>query len=271
MGDFRHLRLALDVDLPSSELNRQANILPPPANRQRKLIVGNNHIHGTGAFVDNDPGNLCRGERAVHVTCRVRVPGHDIDPLAAKLLDDGLDSASLHAHAGTHGIHIVVLRGNSDLRAAARLPSRRLDGHYLLVHFGHFLLEELRQQFRSGSRQNDLRPLAHAVDLENIRTNPIARAVPLSGNLLLGRQDRLRPAEVDNQRALLEAAHNAVHHLALPVRIFVVGVVTLGIPQALDNDLLGRLGKNATKPRRIHLDTDSVADLSLGIVFRQGD
>ncbi len=46
-------------------------------------------------------------------------------------------------------------------------------------------------------------------------------------------------------------------------------MIALGIPQSLDNDLLCRLGENATEPGRIHLDADFVADLGLGIIFCQ--
>ncbi len=108
MSNFLHLRLALDIDLPTGELDRQANILTPPANRQRQLIVGNDHIHRSGILVDDHLGNLRRRKCAVHVAGRVFIPGHDIDALAPEFLHHRLDPAALHSHTGTHGIHIAI-------------------------------------------------------------------------------------------------------------------------------------------------------------------
>ena len=44
-------------------------------------------------------------------------------------------------------------------------------------------------------------------------------------------------------------------------------MIALGIPEALNNHLLGRLGQDATEAGGIHLHTDIVAHLGLGIVF----
>ena len=221
-------------------------------------------------FVDDDLGDLRRRECAVDVAGGIGVPGHDIDPLAPEFLHDGLNAASLHSDARPNRIDIAVSRRDRDLRAPPGLSSGRLDGHDLLVHLRHFLLEEFRQQFGCRSRQHDLGALAHAIHIEHVGPDAVAGPVPLARNLLLRGKNRLGPAQIDNQGSLLEATNNPVDHLALAVRILIVGMIALGVPDALDDDLLRRLSKDPPKTCGVHLDTDLIADLGLRIVIRNG-
>ena len=79
--------------------------------------------------------------------------------------------------------------------------------------------------------------------------------------------------EVDDDRALLEAADDPVHDLALAIAVLVEDVVALGVAQALDDHLLRGLGEDAAEVRGVELDADLVAGLDLGIVVaaRLGD
>ena len=165
------------------------------------------------------------------------------------------------------GIDVGVARGDGDLGARARLAGGRDDRHDALVDLGHLLLEQLGQHLHRGAREHDLRPLADAVDVLHVGADAVARAVGLARRLLLRREHGLGAAEVDDDRALLEAPHDAVHDLALAVLVLLVDDVALGVADALDDHLLRRLGEDAPEAARVELDADLVADLGLGVVL----
>ena len=58
-------------------------------------------------------------------------------------------------------------------------------------------------------RQDDLRAARVAIDVEAVRLDRVADAVALARHLLAHRQHGLGLADVDDERAALEAAHDA--------------------------------------------------------------
>jgi hypothetical protein len=150
-------------------------------------------------------------------------------------------------------------------RAATGLARRGLDRDDPLVDLGHFLREELREEVDRGAREHDLSALGVVVDVEHVGADAVAGAVVLARHLLLDREHRLRPAEVDDQGALLEAPHDAVHDLALAVLVLVEDDVALGVANALDDHLLGGLREDAAEVGGVELDADLVADLGVRV------
>ena len=265
LRELAHLRLALDVDPPAGELDRQPHVLALAPDRERELVVRDDHVHRLRAFVDDHLGDLRRRERRAHVARRIGAPRHDVDALAAQLLDHGLHAAALHAHAGAHRVDVAVPRDDGDLRAPARLARSGLDRDDALVHLGHLLLEELGQHLHAGPRQDDLRALRGLVDVDHVGADAVVRAVGLARHLLAQRQDGLGASEVDDDRALLEAPDDAVDDLALAILVLLEDVVALGLADPLDDHLLGRLREDAPEARGVDLHADLVAELGLGI------
>ena len=261
LRDLPHLGLALDVDLPTRELDGQAHVLAPSADRQRELVVRDDHVHRLLRLVDDHLRDGRRRQRAAHIAGGIRAPRHDVDPLAPQLLDDGLDAAALHAYAGADRIDVAVARDDRDFRTAAGLARGGLDRHDLLIHLRHFLLEELHEELDVRSGEHDLRALGDLVHLDHVRADPVAGAIALARDLLLRRDHGLGAAEIDDNGALLEAADDAVHDLPLAVLVLVKGVVAFRVTDALDDHLLGRLGENPAEVRRVELHADLVADL----------
>ena len=144
------LRLAADVETPAGQARRQADVLPLFADRERELVVGDDHFHGALVLVHDDLGDLRRRERAADVLRLVGGPWHDVDLLAAELLHDRLHARTAHADARADRIDIAVVGVDGDLRAPAGLARRALHLDDALVDLRHLLLEELDQQ--SGMR-----------------------------------------------------------------------------------------------------------------------
>ena len=256
--EVAHLRLRVDVDAPARELRGEPHVLPLLAYSQRQLFVGDDELHRVRLGVDEHARDLGRRDRVAHKARRVRIPRHDVDLLAAQLLHDRLHARALHADAGAHRIDIAILAGDGDLGAGARLARARLNAHDLLVDLRDLLLEELLEQPLVRARQDDLRAARGAIDVDDVRDEAIARAVRLAGHLLARRQDRLGLAEVDDDVAALEAAHDARHELALAILELVIDHVALRLAEALDDDLLGGLRGNAAEAEGRRLEAEQL-------------
>ncbi len=253
-------------------MHRQPHVLALAADRERELVVGDDHVHRLGALVDDHLRNLRGRERAAHVARRIRAPGHDVDALAAQLLHHRLHATALHADAGADRIDVAVARRDGDLRAHARLARGGLDGHDALVDLGHFGLEELLEQVDRGARQDDLRALRFLVDVDHVGADAVAGAIALALHLLLGGQHGFGATEIHDQRSLFEAAHDAVHHLALAILVLVEDDPALRLADALDDHLLGDLREDAAEALGVELHADFVADLDFRVQFaRLGD
>ena len=53
--ELRHLRLALDVDLPAGEPSGQPGVLPFPADGEGELVIGNDRAGGLFGLIGVDP------------------------------------------------------------------------------------------------------------------------------------------------------------------------------------------------------------------------
>ena len=112
-----------------------------------------------------------------------------------------------------------------------------------------------------------LRATQAAPDLEDERLDVLADPVVLEGRLLGRGQDRLGPGdaaladELEDDRPRLDPVDRAGDQFAVAAGELVEGDVALGLAQALEDDLLGRLGMDPAERVGIHLlDLDEVAE-----------
>ena len=259
------LRFAAGVDAPAGEAGSQPDVLALAADGQGELLVRHDHLHGMSVVVQQDLGNLGRGQRPAHVFGLFRDPVDDVDLLSPKLLHHRLHPGALHAHAGAHRIDVGVVGGHRDLRPSARLPGRSLDLDDPFVNFGDFLLEQLDQHARVGARQHDLGSAAGHLDADDVRPDAVALPVAFPRDLLLFRQDRVGPAQVHDDVVLLEALHDAVDQLALAVLELVEDDLALDVPHPLHDVLLGRLGGDPAEHRGVDLHQQLVAQLHVRV------
>src|SRR6185436_7448233 len=262
------LFLALDVDAPAGELGGEPDVLPLLADRQRQLLVFDDHFHHPVLVVDDRHAlHLRRAEAVGDEGNRVLGPFDDVDLLAAELADDRLHAGALHADAGADRVDVALARHHRDLGAVARFAHRAADHHRAVVDLRHFLLEQLDQQRRVGARQHDLRTLGAAVDPFDHGADAVARGVTLGARLLLARQHRFDAADLEDDVPVLEALHGAVDHLADPLVVLGEDVLPLGLADFLEDHLLGGLRGDPPQHfgglRELHLvaELDAVGDL----------
>ena len=98
-----------------------------------------------------------------------------------------------------------------------------------------------------GTADDDLGALGGLANLDDVRLQPGAVLVALVGNLLGLGQQRLDPAQVEQRVALVVLLDDAGDDVALAAGVLLVLHVPLGLADALEDHLLGRLGGDATE------------------------
>src|SRR5262249_33032423 len=256
----------------AGQLGGQPRILAFFADGQRQLIVRDDHdgrrlALRLRALIDRHRRYFGRRQRARHERSWIVRPLDDVDLLAAPLAADHLDPRAAQADTRADRIHVTLRRRHRDLGALAGFPRRRLDEDDALLDLRNLRLEESRQIAGMRPRERDLRSLGRPAYLENVRADPVAGVVALTGDLLALGQDRLGLADLENDVALLDAVDDPTEDLALFASELRVDALALGVPDFLKDDLLGRLRRDSPEilGRALLLDLELDIQIGLGV------
>ncbi len=143
----------------------------------------------------------------------------------------------------------------------------RLDLDDAVVNLRHFLREQLRHELRMGAGEENLRAARLAAHVINVSADAIAVAERLARQHFVAAHDRLAAAEIDDDVAVFDALHGAVHDLADTILVVAVLPIALGFAHLLHDDLLCRLRGDAAVFQRRQGLGDIVADLRRGIAL----
>ena len=179
-----------DLDVPDAELAGQADVLSPPANGQRKLVLADQHDRPAQHLAKDhllDFGRLERiGDQHLHVVA----PANDVD-LLAQLLHDVLDPVASDPHARPHAVHPLVRAGDGHLAAASRFAGDGLDLDHAVGDFGDFLLKEPLEKMGPRAAEHDLHPASDFAHVADRCPDPLVRMVRLAGDLFASWEDGL--------------------------------------------------------------------------------
>ena len=268
------LFLALDIDLPTQQLGRQAHILALLANGEGKLRIVHDHFHVLFRRIDDaDAADLGRAERMGGENHRIVGVLDDVDLLPAQFADDRLHAHALHTHAGAHAIHIAIAALYGDLGAFAGLARAALDGHGAVVNLRHFLFEKAHHQFGRGARYQHARTFAGLIHQLDDAPHAIAHAVAFQPRLLFLGKLGFGLAQVQNVIRPLHPLDGAVHQFAGASRILIKNGFAFGLADFLEDHLFGGLGGDAAQRFGILPDAHFHADFDCRIDaarFRQG-
>ena len=89
-----------DVDVPAGKLRGEPHVLPAPADGQRQLLIGNDHLDALFVFVEHHFGDFRRRQRVHHEGGDVGRPRNDVDLLALQFVHHRLHARAAHADAG---------------------------------------------------------------------------------------------------------------------------------------------------------------------------
>src|SRR5262249_29827729 len=142
-------------------------------------------------------------------------------------------------------LHVDTRHG--DLGAVAGLAGDRLDLDGAVLDLWDLALEQPPNEVRVRPRQDDLDPVALLLDVEDDGLDPLVDVVRLAGDLLATGQERLRPAEANERHAAVEALDGAGDEFALLLLVLVEDGRALLLADALDEQLLGGLGGDASE------------------------
>ena len=98
-----------------------------------------------------------------------------------------------------------------------------------------------------ASAQDDLDLVIGLAHIENQTSNALARLVLLAGDLLAPRHESLGTTDRHHQRPAFVALGHAGYQFADTLDEFVVDAGPLVFAEPLDDDLLGRLGRNSAE------------------------
>ena len=99
--------------------------------------------------------NLRRFQRVRDQNLGRLVPTHDVDLLAAQLIDDVSDATTPNTDTRADRVDLAVDRRHGHLRSVTRLAGQRPDLDDPLAHLGHLQLEQLTDVVRMGLGQDD--------------------------------------------------------------------------------------------------------------------
>ena len=127
------------------------------------------------------------------------------------------------------------------------LARDRLDLDDAVDELRHLELEQPPHEPGVRARHDDLRALGGLADLDDVRLHARAVVVAVARDLLRLRQQRLDPAEVEQRVAGVGLLDDAGDDVALAAGVLLVLHLALGLADALQDHLLGRLRGDAAE------------------------
>src|SRR5690606_25410175 len=217
----------------------QANVLSTRADGLGQVFRIDHDIHGMLVFVDHDGLDMGRRQGADDEFGGILGPQDDIDLFAAQLVAHRRHARTAHAHAGADGIDALVVRDHGNLGAYAGVAGGRLDFKQTLLDLGHFVLEQLADEFGRRARQNDLLAAGRMIDLVHPGADTVAHTDIFLGYHLAARQACFDLAGFDDGVALVHALDRAGHDVFAPLEEVVQDLFALGVADLLQDGLLG--------------------------------
>ena len=190
-----------------------------------------------------------------------------------QLVDHGTDSGASGADARADGVDVLLRGADGKLRARACLAGNGLDLDETRRNLGHLELKEPLDKTRMRSRYDDLRTSGRPADLHDVDADDIALAVAFALDLLGSGKHRVGAvtavaAEADGHIAGVggDAKDGAGENLML----FRRECAPFGLPDALDDDLLGGLGSDAPEVLGAHVDVYQISQLGVLVDLARG-
>ena len=193
------------------------------------------------------------------------MPWDDVNFFSPQFLHHVLNATAFHAHAGTDGIYIGVIRSHGDFGAYTGFPGSPHDINDAFAYFRYFGSEKIHQEVRMGPGKNNLRTARFVQHVKDISAYAIPAPIGFPRNLFTNRKHPIGVSQVYDNIASIDPLNDAVKDFSFAADETGIDDIFFGIFHFLDNDLFGRLGGYASEGAGIHLGTQAVANLTFGI------
>src|SRR6185437_1072340 len=178
---------------------------------------------------------------------------NDVDALTGDLVRDGLHARAAHTNASTDRVDARVVAADRYFRTYAWIAGGAQNLNQTLADLGDLELEQLHEEFRGGSGQEQLRAAGLGADFFQEGFDAVLRLDLLAGNHVGARHEPFRiTAQIHVDPVAIDAFHDTTDQGADAIAIGIDHLGTLSFAHLLHNDLLGLLGGNATESHRFH-------------------
>src|SRR3989344_709214 len=236
-----------DVDVPAGEFCGKAYVLSTAPYRERLLVLGYGHRGAVFPFVELDAEDGRWRERLLDKVSDRVAPLDDVDALAAELAHHGRDAHASLPDQGADRVHVRVDRNDGDLGAASRFARKGFDDDASRGKLGRLEIEQFYEKLRMRAGKTQVNAAKPFINRVEIGADTLAHAVAFTRDLFLVGNDAGRAAKVDENSAAFDSLYDAGNDLALFVAELVQDGKLLRFADFLDDDLLGRLRRNAAE------------------------
>src|SRR5262249_31803317 len=196
-------------------------------------------VHAVRVFIHDDGHDFRRRHGVDDELRRILVVRNDVHALAGDLVGDRLYTRTAHTNTGTHGIDARIVAAHCDLRTHARIACRTENLDQPLSHLRHFELEELDQEFRRRTREEQLRATRLGAHFLQEGLDAVLGFDLLTRNHVGARHKALSvAAEIDIDAVAIDALDHTADELPDAVAIRIDDLRALGLAHFLDDDLL---------------------------------
>ena len=176
----------------------------------------------------------------------IRLPGNHVNLLSLQFVDNALDAVAPQADAGAYRVNPFLGGVDGNLAAKSGVPRDALDFHRTVIDLRHLNLEETLQHIPVAARDQDLRPLGPVSDVKDEYLNALSLLVPFGGYLFVQGHYGLGTAHIQDYGAIgLQLFYDAGNNVLPVLQEFFVQKFPFRLPEPLQNDLLGGLGRDA--------------------------
>src|SRR6516164_9367197 len=258
--------LGHDVQVPATQLAREADVLAAAPDRLRQLVLGYRDVHAVRVLIDHDRHHLRRRHGVDDELRRVLHVRDDVDALAGDLVGNRLYARAAHADAGAHRVDARIVALHRDLGAHPRIARGAEDLDQALADLGHLELEELDEELGRGAREEQLRATRLGAHFLQVRLDAVLGLGLLARDHVGARHEAFRiAAEIDVDAVAVDAFDDAAHERPDAVAVGLHHLGALGLAHLLHDHLLRLLGGNAAEGDRLDRLLDEAADFRLGI------
>src|SRR5207249_3675676 len=167
-----------------------------------------------------------------------------------------------------HRVNAWLSRADGDFRALTGLACDRAHLHDAVRYFRHFKFQQPQQHLLVLAADENLRALRAALDFVDEHPQTLIAAEEFALNLLFLGQDGLRLVAERERRMLgSDILNNADDEFALTLGVVRIQMVALRLADALQNNLLGGLRRNAPEVSRRDVHAHDTADHGFGVVL----
>src|SRR5690606_33220877 len=170
-------------------------------------------------------------------------------------------------HTRANRVRARLQCGDGYLRARARLASNALNLDRAVVNLRHLVFQQPPQHVAVRAAEHDLRAAVGPADLHHIGADLVVHAVALAGLLLATRQDRLGAPKANRHHVAVIALDRPGNQVADAVLVLLILRLALRLTHALQDDLLGRLRRDAPEALRRVFHHNGIAELHVRIVL----